>query len=65
MAKKRITIVIEETQENSGNYWFIIYKGKPNETTPEVQLLRNEEKTEKNLKKWTDYIANKIGSIIY
>lgn len=60
MAKKRITIVIEETQENSKNYWFMIYKGKPNEVTPEVQLQGNVEETAENLREWTIFIENEL-----
>lgn len=60
MAKKRITIVIEETQEKSKNYWFMIYKGKPNEVTPEVQLLGDVEETAENLREWTLFIENEL-----
>ena len=60
MAKKKITIVIEQNEEKSKNYWFLIYKDDPSKVTPEVQLFGDNEETIEHLRDWTDYIENEL-----
>lgn len=60
MEKKKITIVIEQAEENSKNYWFLMYKGNPLKITPEWQLKGNDQETLNNLKDALNYIENEL-----